>query len=225
MVVPKNYPVQFEYPETDYQPMAETDVHRLEMNNVTEMLSDFFRDQNEVYVAANLLLYYEEENPNAVIAPDVFVVKGIEKKNRRVYKLWEEQHVPCFVLEVSSRSTRFHDVGTKRAIYATLGVNCYMLYDPLHEFLSPILQGFQLVDHDYERMKPDENGALVVEELGLKWTVENQHLCLIDLAANQKLLTPAENAEARRNAEARLSGLEAEVQLLRMELNTLRNKK
>ena len=37
-----------------------------------------------------MLLYYEEGNPAACVAPDVFVVQGVAKGERRTYKLWEE---------------------------------------------------------------------------------------------------------------------------------------
>ncbi len=43
----------------------------------------------EVYVGGNLPIYYEEGDPAKSVAPDVFVVFGIAKRQRRIYKLWE----------------------------------------------------------------------------------------------------------------------------------------
>jgi hypothetical protein len=60
----------------------------------------------------------EEGNLSAVVVPDVFVALGVEQRQRRIYKLWEEGVSPTFVIEVSSRSTRLEDQGTKRGLYA-----------------------------------------------------------------------------------------------------------
>ncbi len=38
-----------------------------------------FRDVPDIYVSGNLMFYYEEGNPAAVVSPDVFVVKGCAK--------------------------------------------------------------------------------------------------------------------------------------------------
>lgn len=69
-----------------------------------------------------MLFYYEQGNIAEFKVPDVFVVKGIAKHDRRVYKLWEEQQAPCVVFEITSRGTRLEDLGTKRALYEMLGV-------------------------------------------------------------------------------------------------------
>src|SRR5262245_54477245 len=129
------------YPESDGKPMGETDVHIDALIYLREALKDYFRDTPQVYVAGNTLLYYEESNPAACVAPDIFVVQGVIKRDRRVYKLWEEGQAPAVVFEITSRSTRLEDLGTKRALYAMLGVPEYFLYDPLGEYLQPPLQG------------------------------------------------------------------------------------
>jgi Uma2 family endonuclease len=220
---------QIHYPETDGKPMAETDIHADALIYLREALKDYFRDDQEVYVAGNLLLYYEEGNPAASIAPDVFVVKGIPKHERRIYKLWEEGKAPDVVIEITSRGTRLEDLGTKRALYAMLGVKEYFLYDPLGEYLEPPLQGYQLVDGDYQRMQPTDKGALLSQVLGLELRLEDDHLRLVDPATGERLLTPAEaqearraEAAARRAAEERAARLEAEVERLRAELARLR---
>ena len=89
---------QVEYPESDGKPMAETDIHRQAMLDSIATLSEFLHDRPDVYVTGNLLLYYEEGNPAAAVAPDVFVVLGVGKQLRRTYKLWEEQHAPTVVI-------------------------------------------------------------------------------------------------------------------------------
>ena len=119
------------YPERDGKPMGETDVHIDALIYLREALRDHFRDESQLYVAGNMFLYYEEGDPAACLAPDVFVVQGVSRHERRTYKLWEEGQPPAVVFEITSRGTRLEDLGTKRAVYAMLGVREYFLYDPL----------------------------------------------------------------------------------------------
>ena len=61
-----------------------------------ERLRQHFRSRRDVYVSGNLLLYYQEGNPRAVVAPDVFVVLGASNADRSTYRLWEEPKGPDF---------------------------------------------------------------------------------------------------------------------------------
>lgn len=45
------------YPESDGEPMAETDAHINTLIYLREALRDYFRDDPQVYVAGNLFLY------------------------------------------------------------------------------------------------------------------------------------------------------------------------
>jgi Uma2 family endonuclease len=217
------------YPESDGKPMAETDAHIDVLIYLREALKDYFRDEPQVYVAGNMLLYYEEGNPAACVAPDVFVVQGVAKGERRTYKLWEEGQPPTVVFEITSRGSRLEDLRTKRALYAMLGVREYFLYDPLGEYLRPPLQGHRLQQGEYERVLPGGEGVLVSQALSLELRVEEGQLRVINPATGERLLTPSEAQAARRAeaaahqaAEARASLAEAELERLRGELARLR---
>src|SRR5882724_3420769 len=86
---------RIEYPESDGKSLGETDAHRREILAIIAMLEQFFVDHADVYISGNLMLYYEQGNPSAVVSPDVFIVKGVPKGLRRTYKLWEEQQPPA----------------------------------------------------------------------------------------------------------------------------------
>ncbi|MGH2541761.1 MAG: Uma2 family endonuclease [Ardenticatenaceae bacterium] len=227
---------QIEYPESDGKPMAETEAHRQEMTDLIEALAEFFRALPTVYVGGNMLLYYEEGNPRASVAPDVFVVKGVPKHQRRTYQLWREGQPPTVIWEITSRSTRLEDLGNKRVLYAILGVQEYYLFDPLEEYLTPSLQGFELINGEYEHIEPMADGSLLSQALGLSLRRENNRLRLIDAVTGEVLLRPAElaaahraeavarraadarataEAEARRAAEVELARLRAELAVLR----------
>ena len=71
-----------EYPSADGQPMAENDAQRSAIMYGISALSRHFKNRRDVYVSGDLLIYYEEGNPRVSIAPDVFVVFGVENRQR-----------------------------------------------------------------------------------------------------------------------------------------------
>jgi Uma2 family endonuclease len=230
-VVPK----EIYYPETDGKPMAESDLHRERMYALIHLLQRYFAGQ-QVYVSGNLLIYYEEGNPRKSVAPDCFVVWGVEPHFRRVYKLWEEGERPQVVFEVSSKSTQREDLTTKMRLYAGLGVEEYYIYDPTAEYLDPPLAAFRLVGGGYVPMEPvngevrlgdlafvpgaGEPPEFVSPLLGLRITLdENYHLIFNHLDTGEQLLN---DEEARIRAEVRADQAEAENARLREELARLR---
>ncbi|GAB4216334.1 MAG: hypothetical protein OHK0022_57330 [Roseiflexaceae bacterium] len=210
------------YPESDGKPLGETDVHRREILALIDILERFFRALADTYVSGNLMFYYEQGNPAAVISPDVFVVKGVPNKLRRTYKLWEEQQPPAVVFEITSRSTRLEDKGTKRALYAMLGVREYFLFDPLAEYLKPPLQGFRLSGEEYLPLLPDADGALESGELGLRLLPDGDQLRVFELATGQPLLRSVDLDDARRAAEQRAQAEAAARQAAEQELERLK---
>ena len=71
-----------EYPSSDGRPIAEGDHQRTPLTYAVDALRLHFRDRPDVYVSGNLLIYYEEGNPRASVAPDVFVVLGANSADR-----------------------------------------------------------------------------------------------------------------------------------------------
>ncbi len=188
--------------------MAESDFQLTPLLYAVSALRGFFQERQDVYVAGNMFIYYEEGTPKSVVAPDVFVVLGAEKKDRSSYMLWQEPKGPDFVMEITSRSTRSEDQGPKRGTYAFLGVTEYWQYDPTGDYLSPSLQLFRLRDDNYEAIPAHEHAdgrlSLYSEVLGLEVRVEDGALGFYDLEADRKLLTYQEMSAARQAAEARI---------------------
>ena len=216
------------YPESDGKPMAETDRHRRLIMDFILMLEDHFRDSNDVYVSGDLLIYYEEGNIYKSVAPDVFVVFGVSKKDRRTYRTWEEGQTPDFVLEAASPSTYRKDITDKKELYASiLGVREYYIYDPYAE-VHPHFQGYRLVEGVYEPIEfVDDRLPSIV--LGLELGEHNGVLSLYDENRSAWIAPPkervvaaevrAENAEARaENAEVRATQEAQERQNLETQL-------
>ena len=206
---------EIEYPETDGEPMGETDLHIDEIEYLRIALRERYRDEPGVYVASNLLLFYQKGHPETFIVPDVFVAWGVSKESRRNYLLWEEGAAPRVVVEVTSRSSRRRDLSFKKELYERLGVEEYFLFDPYREYLRPPLQGFRLDGRRYRRIPEESDGALLCTTLGVAFRHEGARLRLTDLATGAPLLRPGEMAEAHRQAEERVRALEAEIARLR----------
>ena len=101
------------------------------------------------------------------MAPDVFVVHGVEKKRRRTYLIWEEGKTPDFVLEVSSRRTYRNDLEDEKALYATvLEVKEYYIYDPEGK-IQPNFIGYERIDGVYHEID-FVNSRLPSSVLGLE---------------------------------------------------------
>ncbi len=187
-----------EYPESDGQPMGETDKHILLMMTLRFMLDEFFRTTPRIYVGSNLMCYYVEGDPRKSISPDVFVVRGAEKGERRIYKFWEEP-APQVVIELSSRKTRKADLTSKKDIYAWLGVQEYFIFDPEYK-LSPPLRAFRLHGSDLVEEIVTDN-RVISHELGLELVNNGETLRLYHPPSGHFLLTPPE-IYARANVEA-----------------------
>ena len=214
---------QVEYPESDGKPMGETDLHRDWMIRILEILRYRYRGQR-VYVASNLLVYYEEGLPRKFVVPDDFVVLDCDPHRRRVFKTWEEGKVPDVVFEVTSRGTRSEDESLKPQIYERLGVQEYFLYDPSSEYLRPALKGFrQQGQEGYVALAPNPDGSLTSETLEAVLRLDNGELVMSDLRTGKALTTEAEaeraakemERAAREAAEARVAELQAELDRLR----------
>jgi Uma2 family endonuclease len=198
--------------------MAETDLHRDEMTDLIRMLEWHLRDVADAYVTGNIFVYYERGEPGRRFSPDVFVAFGVGKHRRRVYKIWEEEHPPTVVLEVSSRRTWLEDEGNKKVLCARLGVAEYYLYAPAQDYWSPSFQGFRLESGAYRPVIPDADGGLMSDKLGVRLIVEEGLIQLYAAESGKRLLRSSEEHEGRLRAEEALADAEAEIDRLRAEL-------
>ena len=216
-------PIAVDYPDSDGQPVAETDFQRIPLWYANDALARYFRDREDVYVSANMFVYFEKGNTKAVVAPDVFVVLGAPDHKRRSFKVWEEPKGPDFVLEITSHSTRSADQGPKRRIYAELGVREYWLFDPTGDYLDPPLQGGRLEANRYNELplRTSSDGTLSgrSEVLGLDLRAVDGRLRLHDPATGRDLPSSEELEEHVEKktkelvaAETRVAELEARLQ-------------
>jgi Uma2 family endonuclease len=196
-----------DYPESDGRLLAETQVHGQVVVDLIHSLGRRYVDVPDVYVWGNLLLYYVEGNPAACVAPDLFLVRGVDKRVRRVYKLWEEGRVPSLVIEVTSKSTRDEDMNLKKGLYERLGVEEYFLFDPFGEYLRPRLQGYRLETGKYQALQVEGSGALASRTTDLHLVPEGERLRLRDSISGEPLLWADEQDPLLRALQEELARL------------------
>lgn len=211
--IPAKAAKENQYPTSDGKPMAETDWHRDLMATLIQTLSAYYADNPMVYVSGNLLVFYEPGNRRRHVSPDVFVVKGVEKRQRPNYLIWEEAKGPEMIIELTSRTTREEDLEDKYELYLRLQVSEYFLFDPLGDYLRPPLEGYRLQRGRYKAIRP-QDGRLPSKVLGLHLESRGRELRLYDPASRRWLPT----------AEERAAQAESEVERLRRELDMLRRR-
>jgi Uma2 family endonuclease len=143
--------------------------HVQQMMLLLESLDFAWSDREDYYAGGNMFLYFSEAQArnNDFRGPDVFVVLGTTRRERRAWVVWEEDgKAPDVIIELLSESTEHVDRGEKMRVYGRLlKVGEYFLFDPW----SGVLEGYELdgVRGTYQRKKPDEHGRLRCDQMGL----------------------------------------------------------
>jgi Uma2 family endonuclease len=186
------------YPDSDGQAMGETPRHVRTILDSYDVLDYWFRERLDVFVAANMFLYFVRGDRHKHVSPDVFVVKGIPKikvPERRSYRLWEEGKGPSAVLEITSATTWDEDAEDKFNLYQdVLHVGEYFLFDPYSENLKTGLAGYRLLRGKYQEIKPVQ-GRLPSKMLELHLENDSGNLRFFNPARRQYLPTIREARE------------------------------
>ena len=187
------------YPESDGEPIAETDFHRILINELITLLERFLENRQDVYVTGNIMFYYLEGVPDEVISPDVMVCFGVPKGERRTYKIWEENEVvPSVIFEIASRKTWGKDRNEKRELYELLGVQEYYIFNPEYPKRIPALLAYELKNGKLETV-PIEMGRVKSKILNLEIVDTGETLRLLNPETDRFL--PTADELARENAE------------------------
>ena len=188
------------YPSSDGQPMAESTEHYQWIVTIEGGLEALFKDNNNVFIAGDLLWYPVEGQSEIRRAPDVMVVFDIEKRLYANYKIWEGQQTPAIIFEVTSAGTKETDWNFKKTLYEQLGVTEYWLFDPYGEWITEQLQGYRVNEDGV--YKPIRDNCS--EVLQLKLQAEAYLIGFYRLDNGEKLLTPEELYSANLAANQRV---------------------
>ena len=163
---PEPPPTQDELPCDDGEPI-QTQRHKWQMDLLICPLDRWLEVRGEGYVNGNMFVYFSLEQTRGAYfrGPDVFVVLGVPRGERKAWVVWEQGKAPDLVIELLSDTTRAHDKGEKMRVYQDqMRVPEYCWYDP---FNPSDLAAFRLMDGRYQPLGPGADGRLTSSILGL----------------------------------------------------------
>lgn len=215
-----------EYPYSDGRVLMETDPHANSIVAIRNQLQWHFAGLRDVYVAGSMAVYYREGDRSAVVAPDVFVVLGVAKRDRKSYRIWDEGGVaPTFVVEVASSSTYRLDSTDKRETYERMGVREYWRFDPVGDLIAQGLEGWRLGRNGYKPVRQTRStGRYRSEALGLELRAEEWLLRFRDPRLGRDLMTYAEVALADQEKERKLNSTERKLSSTERKLSSTERK-
>jgi Uma2 family endonuclease len=156
-----------ELPYEDGEPL-ESHWHRLQINLLGDMLSQYWQARTDFFAGGNMFVYYclEQARTRSYRGPDFFVVLGVDgTRPRRSWIVWQEGgRYPDVIIELLSPTTKAEDLGIKKDLYERVFKTAeYFCVDPDEQ----TLRGWQLEKTGYVLLSPDAHGWLWSDKLHL----------------------------------------------------------
>ncbi len=238
------------YPCEDDEPTAATVFHAEQITTFSDQLKRYFAINEHIHIAVDSFIYYSEGDITKCVAPDIYIVFGVDKYPlRRSFYTWAEGAVPVTVFEFLSDSTAHQDWHEKVELYLNdIGVQEYFIHQPEMEKPAEFHAWRRSPSGDIVEMVPDAEGGLFSEALNLwfRWkddhtthvrllrpylpdgtpittSVEEEHLRLQEKHLREEAETLAAAEAARRQEAEAMAAAEAKRgQELEIELEKLR---
>jgi Uma2 family endonuclease len=189
------------------------------------------RGRRDYFASGNTFVYYSIEQAADVVkgrpyfrGPDFFLVDGVPRRpGRKGWVSWEEGgRLPDLIVEMLSPTTAHIDRRDKKDLYARVfRTREYFLWDILSSG-PPTLEGFRLAGNAYRPIRPDAQGRLHSEVLGLDLDLwrgvcdeEEEEWVRFFYPDGRRVPTP-EEAERQRAEVERQRAEAAEAELARL---------
>ena len=193
------------YPDSDGQLMADNTKQFHLIIKIHGGLDALFKDDENVFVAGDLLWYPVEGDNKTRQAPDVMVVFGRPKGDRGSYRQWEEDNiVPQVVFEIISPGNRMGEMFKKLKFYERYGVEEYYLYNPDNNDLTGWLRS------DDELNEIESMEGWVSPRLDVRFEISSGEL-EIYRPDGEKFLSYVELERQRESAQQRAEKLAAKL--------------
>ncbi|TRU70433.1 MAG: Uma2 family endonuclease, partial [Microcystis viridis Mv_BB_P_19951000_S69] len=180
-----------------------SDLHLQQIIILLSCLELLWQEKNDYYASGNLTIYYNEEQlkKRDFCGPDFFVVLDTEKRPRKSWVVWGEGgKYPNLIVEILSDSTTNIDRTKKKILYQnTFRTPNYFWFDPN----TLELQGFRLIEGQYQAIPANENGYLWSEQLELYLGIFDRKLRYFT-ADGQLVPTPQEAELEQRQAKEQI---------------------
>jgi Uma2 family endonuclease len=184
------------YPSSDGQLMAESTEHYQWIVTITGGLESLFKNDENVFVAGDLLWYPVEGKSDIRRAPDAMVVFGRPKGARGSYIQHLESGIaPQVVFEILSRGNRILEMSRKFDFYQTYGVEEYYVYDHLSNDLAIWIR-----NQEQNRLEPiDDVQNWISPRLGIRFELTDESLNIFN-PDGSKFLTYLEQVQKKEQA-------------------------
>lgn len=184
------------YPSSDGQLMAESTEHYQWIVTITGGLEALFKNDENVFVAGDLLWYPAEGKSDIRRAPDAMVVFGRPKGARGSYIQHLESGIaPQVVFEILSRGNRILEMSRKFDFYQTYGVEEYYVYDHLSNDLAIWIR-----NQEQNRLEPiDDVQNWISPRLGIRFELTDESLNIFN-PDGSKFLTYLEQVQQKEQA-------------------------
>ncbi len=190
------------------EPPLETDFHRNQIELLIRLLKYWWQDRPDFYISGNLTVFYNEQQlkHRDFRGPDIFIVLGAEKRDRRSWAIWEEGgKYPNVVIELLSSATAAVDRGQKKELYQDVWrVPNYFWFHP--ETLE--FAGFNLINGHYTAINPTETGWLWSDQLELYLGIHERQLRWFTAQGEIVPLPEEAERQAKEQFQARTRKLE-----------------
>jgi Uma2 family endonuclease len=180
------------------EPEMESSTHYAQLALLVACLEMLWGDRDDFFIGANLTIYFSREQlkNKEFRGPDLFLVKGTERRPRASWVVWEEGgRYPNVIIELLSSSTAGVDRGLKKVLYQD------RFRTPEYFWFGPDtleFQGFRLVDAFYVAIPEDDRGWRWSRELGMYLGVHQGQLRYFT-EAGDLVPTPEEARRAERD--------------------------
>lgn len=189
------------YPCSDGQPMADSTIQYKLIVKIKEGCESLFKEDPNVFVAADLLWYPVEGRTDISQAPDTMVIFGRHKGDRRSYLQFREDNIaPQVAFEIRSHNDSQTKMNKKFSFYNRYGIEEYYLYDPENNDLS----GWQRIEGNLEVIDPIE--GWVSPRLGIRFELGENELEIY--RPDGEPFLSYEELEEQRNLERQRANLE-----------------
>jgi Uma2 family endonuclease len=210
------------YPDRDGQPMSDNTKQFRWIVTIKENLELLFAEDQQVFIAGDLLWYPVEGDNKIRLAPDTMVAFDRPKGDRGSYRQWVEGGIaPQVVFEILSPGNRMAEMSRKLNFYEQYGVEEYYIYDPDRiDFTGWIRNGnrLELIQDDQDWISPRLSIRFHMQDdtLTIYRPDDRPFLSFVELdQLRQQATEQAEQAEQR----AELSEQRAELSEQRAELS------
>ena len=190
------------------------------IHRIVHLLRERYEDRPDVFVSGGGFVMYNRENGNDRVAPDCYIALGVDVatiyENLPNFWTWEIGKAPDFVMEVASPSTAHNDMGSKRGLYAELGIAEYWRFDPTGgDLYGQPVTGERLIGEEYQPhdLEVSEDGSVrgYSELLGVVFSWDGREFDVLNPATGRTI-------DKRVAAEARAEAAEAELARLGAQL-------